>query len=294
MITSLHGQDNQGGKVYGKVRMAGSGEPFENVTIALYSLPDSSVTLGVATDGNGDFEINRLPDHDYILVPSFVGFGSKVIRFSITSDSRELNTGDIILAEKTEDLGGVSVTAVRPQIIYRDNKKILSVKEFSDAGATTLAEVLENAPSVTLDSEGNVLLRGSSNYTLLIDGKPVPGVGINMLRQIPPEMVENVEIMTNPSAKYDPDGVTGIINLVLKKQTESGFNGQLTAMVGLGDKYNGDLQLNYRKNKYNVYAGVTGTSYNTEVGGDIFRRTEEVSGESEISNYLNQMTKTNL
>jgi len=291
MITSLHGQDNQGGKVYGKVRMAGSGEPFENVTVALYSLPDSAVTLGVATDENGDFELNRLQDNDYILVPSFVGFGSKIIRFSITTDSRELDTGDIILAEKTEDLGGVSVTAVKPQIIYRDNKKILSVKEFSDAGATTLAEVLENAPSVTLDSEGNVLLRGSSNYTLLIDGKPVPGVGINMLRQIPPEMVENIEIMTNPSAKYDPDGVAGIINLVLKKQTESGFNGQFTAMAGLGDKYNGDLQINYRKNKYNIYAGITGTSYNTEIDGDIFRITEDVSGESEISNYFNQETK---
>jgi len=291
MFSSLHGQDNQGGKVYGKVRMASSGEPFQNVTIALYSLPDSALTLGVATDNNGDFEINSLPNNDYILIPSFVGFESKVIRFSITPEGKELNTGDIILAEKTEDLGGVSVTAVRPQIIYRDNKKILSVREFSDAGATTLAEVLENAPSVTLDSEGNVLLRGSSNYTLLIDGKPVPGVGVNMLRQIPPEMVENIEIMTNPSAKYDPDGVTGIINLVLKKQTASGFNGQLSLMAGLGDKYNGDLQLNYRKERYNIYAGVTGTSYNTEINGDIYRRIEDIGGESEISNYLNQLTK---
>jgi len=293
IISSLRGQDSQGGKVYGKVRMAVSGEPFENVTVALYSLPDSSVTLGTATDVNGDFEIKRLPDNDYILVPSFIGYGSKIIRFSITADSRELNAGDIILAEKTEDLGGVNVTVAKPQIIYRDNKKILTVKEFTDAGATTLAEVLENAPSVTLDSEGNVILRGSSNFTLLIDGKPVPGVGVNMLRQIPPEMVDNIEIMTNPSAKYDPDGVAGIINLVLKKQDESGLNGQITAMAGLGHKYNGDLQINYRSSKYNLYAGISGTSYNTFIDGDIFRRTEDISGESEITNYMNQKTKVN-
>ncbi len=291
IISSLQGQDSQGGKVYGKVRLAGSGEPFENVTVAVYSLPDSSVTLGTATDLNGDFEIQGLPDNDYILVPSFVGYGSKIIRFNITPDNRELNAGDIILAEKTEDLGGISVTAARPQIIYRDNKKILSVKEFTDAGATTLAEVLENAPSVTLDSEGNVILRGSGNFTLLIDGKPVPGFGVNMLRQIPPEMVASIEIMTNPSAKYDPDGVAGIINLVLKKQSESGFNGQITAMAGVGGKYNGDAQFNYRRSKYNIYAGITGTSYNTWIDGDILRRTEDLSGESEISNILNQETK---
>jgi outer membrane receptor protein involved in Fe transport len=291
IITSLRGQDTEGGKVYGKVRMAASGEPFANVSVALYSLPDSAVTLGTATDDNGDFEIKRLPDNDYILVPSFVGYGSKIIRFSITPESRELNAEDIILAEKTEDLGDVSVTAAKPQIIYRDNKKILTVKEFTDAGATTLAEVLENAPSITLDSEGNVILRGSSNYTLLIDGKPVPGVGVNMLRQIPPEMVDNIEIMTNPSAKYDPDGVAGIINLVLKKQSESGFNGQITTMAGLGHKYNGDIQINYRGSKYNLYAGISGTSYNTFIDGDILRRTEDISGESEISNYMNQKTE---
>ncbi len=289
----IHAQGKINGNVRGKVMDAASSGPLENVTIAVYSMPDSSVTKGVATGMNGEFSVTNLPVNEYILVPSFVGYESKIIRFGISEESPEMNIGEIILKESAEDIGDVTVTAAKPQIVYRDNKKIISVKEFQDAGATTLAEVLENAPSVTLDHEGNVLLRGSSNYTLLIDGKPVPATGANLLRQIPPDMVENIEIMTNPSAKYDPDGVTGIINLVLKKETKPGMNGQFSAMAGLGDKYNGDIQLNYNKNKVSIYGGITGTAYNTYVGGDIYRLTGEAEDTVKIDNYLNQQTGVN-
>lgn len=285
------GQPAIAGQVKGRVLNGDTGEPFANVTVAVYSMPDSATVRGVASDSDGIFIINDLPGGDYILSSSFVGYRGKSFRFNLTEETPVFDLGDIVLTEAAGDLGSVSVVAIRPQIIYKDNKKILKVKEFQDAGATTLAEVLENAPSVTLDAEGNVLLRGSGNYTLLIDGKPVPGVGVNMLKQIPPEMVEDVEIITNPSAKYDPDGVTGIINLVLKKQTESGVNGQISLMAGLKGKYNGDAQFNIRKEKINFYAGLTGTSYNTSVSGNILREISNAEGDSEVDNELSQATR---
>jgi len=281
------------GQVKGRVIDGINATTIENATIAVYSQPDSSIITGAATDLNGEFIISDLLAGVYTLTATFVGYMAKSFSFSLSDDDPVFDVGDIALVEAAEDLGSVSVVAVKPQIVYRDNKKILKVKEFQDAGASTLSEVLENAPSVTLDAEGNVLLRGSGNYTLLIDGKPVPGVGINMLRQIPPEMVEDIEIMTNPSAKYDPDGVTGIINLVLKKQTEAGLNGQISLMAGLRDKYNGDAQFNYRKGKVNMFAGVTGTSYNTDVSGSIFRETSAPGNESEITNGFGQSAKIN-
>lgn len=288
VTVTLWAQPSLNGIVTGKVIDASNGEPFMNVTVAVYSMPDSSVTTGVVTGEDGLFMIDNLPAGDYNLVATFVGYRSKSIRFILSPEVSTFDVGEIVLAESAEDIGSVNVIAVKPQIIYRDNKKILKVSEFQNAGANTLAEVLENAPSVTLDSEGNVLLRGSANYTLLVDGKPVPGTGVNMLRQIPPEMVEDVEIMTNPSAKYDPDGVTGIINLVLKKQTEAGINGQLSLMAGLKGKYNGDGQFNFRKNKVNLFAGVTATRYNTEATGDLWRETSDASDESIIDNGFSQ------
>lgn len=288
-FAGLSGQMTMSGQIKGRVLDA-SGQAFENVTVAVYSMPDSSITTGVATDKDGDFIIDKLPESDYTLSASFIGYGSKSLLITVSAENPEVLIGDIILVESAEDIGAVDVIAVKPQIIYRDNKKIMKVEEFQNAGSTTLAEVLENAPSVTLDAEGNVLLRGSGNYTLLIDGKPAPGVGINMLRQIPPEMVDNIEIMTNPSAKYDPDGVSGIINLVLKKQIESGVNGQISLMTGLGNKYNGDAQFNMRKEKINSFAGITATSYQTGVDGEIYRETGEDLSETEIMNYFGQST----
>ncbi len=283
-------QSGDNGSVRGRVLDANGNIPFENATVAVYSVPDSSVTRGEASDHDGNFSIDGLPYGEYTFSVSFIGYMGKSLRLTLSENSRVIDVGDIILSEAAEDIGGVDVIAVKPQIIYKDNKKILKVKEFQAAGATNLAQVLENAPSITLDSDGNVLLRGSSNYTLLIDGKPVPGVGVNMIRQIPPEMVEDIEIMTNPSAKYDPDGVTGIINLVLKKQTQAGFNGQLSLMAGLNGKYNGDMQFNYRKNRVNAFAGVTGTRYHTGVKGDIFRQNDDNSGTYEVLNHFSQIT----
>lgn len=285
------GQRPSTGKVTGRVTDKTAETPFNGATVAVYTRTDSSLVTGAATDNDGKFTIVNIPYGNFYLMVKFMGYDSKYIDFSLNSEKQEFDAGKIELTQSTVDLSGVNVVATRPQVIYQDDKKILKVDEYRKTGATTLAQVLQNAPSVTTDAEGNVFLRGSSNFTLLIDGKPAPNTGTNMLRQIPPEMVESIEIMTNPSAKYDPDGVSGIINLVLKKQKEAGFNGMITAMAGLGNKFNGDAQLNYRKNKINLFGGISGTSYQTDISGILTRETVTPDGDLNVDTHLGQGVK---
>lgn len=287
------GQKPETGKVSGRVTDKNSAAPFSGATAAVYTRTDSSLFSGAATDNEGKFTVVNIPFGNYYLMIKFMGYDSKFIDFSLSTEKKDFDAGTIELTESAVTLGGVNVVGTRPQVIYQDDKKILKVDEYRKAGATTLAQVLQNAPSVTTDAEGNVYLRGSTNFTLLIDGKPAPNTGTNMLRQIPPEMVESVEIMTNPSAKYDPDGVSGIINLVLKKQKEAGFNGMITAMGGLGNKFNGDAQFNYRKNKVNLFGGVSGTSYQTDISGILTRETVTPDGSLNVVTWLDQGVKVN-
>ncbi len=289
--TCASGQQAITGSVTGRVIDNIDSTPFIEATVAIYSSADSSLVSGSVTDKEGRFVIPGIPSGDYYLLVKYMGYEQQSVDFHIGQANGSYDTGDIRLSESTLILSGVSVVASRPQVIYKDDKKILKVDEYRKTGATTLAQVLQNAPSITTDAEGNVYLRGSSSYTLLIDGKPAPNTGTNLLRQIPPEMVESIEIMTNPSAKYDPDGVAGIINLVLKKQKEAGFNGMITAMTGLGNKYNGDAQFNYRKNKINLFGGVSGTSYQTDIEGELTREAESLSGPLFINTMLGEKVK---
>lgn len=286
---SSYAQNNEG-LVKGKIVNATDNSAFSNVNVALYSLPDTALVTGTASQADGTFKIEKVAWGDYIMVIKFIGFKPVVKKFSLSASSPEYDTGDIVLAESAQELDGVEIVTAKPEVMYKDGKKILNVDQFKNTGATNLVEVLENAPSITTDTEGNVLLRGSSNYILMIDGKPAPVTGTNLLKQIPQDMVENIEIITNPSAKYEAEGDAGIINLILKKQGQAGFNSMLTLMAGWNDKYVGSLNLNYRKNKVNVYGGVSATRYYTDVKGDLDRTSIIGGRDYEYNTYLEQTT----
>jgi outer membrane receptor protein involved in Fe transport len=138
---------------------------------------------------------------------------------------------------------------------------------------------------VAVDADGNVSLRGNSNITLLIDGKPSSQTGIStsdILNQIPANAIESVEVITNPSVRYDPDGTTGIINIVLKKKAMQGFNGMVSGNAGTGDKYNGSLNLNYRKDKFNIFVGADGRMNHMKTSGESTRTTTLSDAATEI------------
>lgn len=288
---ALYAQTAPKGRIIGKVMNTSTNEAFEMANIAVVSLPDSALVTGAASSGEGIFEINNLDFGSYMVAVSFVGFDTQSFSIELTASQSSKDMGTISLIESAQEIGGVEIVTAKPEMIYKEGKKILNVDQYKNSGASNLVEVLENAPSITTDTEGNVLLRGSSNYKLLIDGKPAPVTGTNLLRQIPAEMVENIEIITNPSAKYEAEGAAGIINLILKKQSKAGFNSMLTLMAGWKNKYNGDIQFNYRKNKINVYGGLSGTAYQTDVAGDL-NRTSLIAGKDyEYNTYLDQGTK---
>lgn len=279
------------GAVRGKIIHKATAEAIPTVNVAVYSLPDTVLITGAATDENGVFLLEGIAEGTYLMRVSYIGFMPQEIPFEISSAQPDFDAGTIELSEAARLIGDVEVVTAKPEVMYKEGKKILNVDQYKNTGATNLVEVLENAPSISTDTEGNVLLRGSSNYQLLIDGRPAPMTGTNLLRQIPPEMVENIEIITNPSAKYEAEGAAGIINLILKKQKQAGFNSLLTLMAGWNNKYNGDLQFNYRKNKLNLYGGISGTSYFTDVAGDLNRKSIQEGKDYEYNSYLDQATK---
>jgi outer membrane receptor protein involved in Fe transport len=151
---------------------------------------------------------------------------------------------------------GVEVTAEKPVMEYKMDKKVINVNRDIISQGGSAVTVLENSPSVQVDVEGNVTLRGSSNFTVFINNRPSVLQGSDALEQIPATSIETIEIITNPSAKYDPDGIGGIINVVLKKEADSGLNGIFDISAGTGDKYSTNLLLNYQKSDFTVFGGV--------------------------------------
>ncbi|QIA06740.1 outer membrane beta-barrel family protein [Draconibacterium halophilum] len=248
--------DDGKGRITGMIVDKKSEAPMEFANIAVYNETDSTLVTGGITNDKGVFEIENLDYGNYYLVANFIGFDEKnVVDIKLERANRVHDIGEINLAPSTVAIGEVNVVADKAAVEYKLDKKVVNVSQVISAIGGTAVDVLENTPSVQVDIEGNVSLRGSGNFTVLIDGRPSVLSGSDALRQIPSSAIENIEIITNPSAKYEPDGAAGIINLVMKKNSMNGLNGIVNASVGTGEKYRGDFMLNYRFEKLNLFFG---------------------------------------
>jgi len=276
--------DDGKGKITGVVLDENTDNPMEFANIAVYNQKDSSLVTGGITNETGQFEIGNINYGEYYLEVNFIGFNSTdVADIVLTRDNKVQDVGEVKLNSSAVSIGEVSVVADKAQVEYKLDKKVVNVSQVISAIGGTAVEVLENTPSVQVDIDGNVSLRGSSNFTVLIDGRPSVLTGSDALQQIPASAIESIEIITNPSAKYEPDGTTGIINLVMKKNALNGLSGIFNASVGTRDKYRGDFTLSYRTEKFNVTAGA---DFRDERGkGGSYSRSETYSGDT-IS-YLN-------
>lgn len=243
------------GKVSGNLTEAGSDTPLGFANVVLLTARDSSLVTGATTDTEGLFILERIPYGRYILRASMVGYPTRFVpNISITPDKPEVNLGKVLLNASATKLDEVEIVAQKQLVEFELDKRVVNVAQDINAQSGSVAEVMQNLPSVTVDIDGNVSMRGSSNVTILIDGKRSALSNLT-LDQIPANLIESIELITNPSSKYNPEGTSGIINLVLKKEKTPGFNGSASVTAGTYDNYNTSLNLNYRYNKWSLNTG---------------------------------------
>lgn len=237
--------------------------PLEYVKVKVLNA-DSTVATGAFTDIDGKFLLSGLHSGNYILQLSLPPFVIIEKNIELTKD---LDLGRIQMKmDKTIELEGVVAKGSRDILKAGIDKKIYSTEEDLTSKGGTVQDILNNIPSIQVDQDGNISLRGDANVIILIDGRPsalAMGDGQNLLSALPANSVERIEVVTNPSAKYDPDGTSGIINIVLKKNKMKGINGMISGTAATGNQYQGNISLSYRNSKLNLYSNY---SYNHREG----------------------------
>lgn len=284
-VAIVHGQRPNGGQggdpskmpsilIKGQVIDGESNTPLEFATITINKLKDGEVVTGGLTEADGSFSFNSRPGR-FTATIDFLSYESVVIDpVPFEKGQKEIDLGVITLNLSGEVIEGVEIRAEKSETIYKLDKKVFTVgKDLANAGGSA-EEVLDNVPSLTVDIDGNVNLRGSSNVRMLINGQPsslLRSGNLNGLRSIQASSIDRIEVITNPSAKYEAEGQAGIINIILKKEVKNGFNGAFNAGLGWPLRYDAGAQLNYRKNKVNFFVNYS-SGYRFNPGG-----TEEFS-----------------
>ncbi|WP_341221202.1 TonB-dependent receptor domain-containing protein [Polaribacter atrinae] len=246
---------NESISITGKVVDANTNQPLEYATVVLKNTKTQTVSGGI-TDQTGSFNIKN-PIGTYEISVEFISF--KTIKYPVQEISSNKNLGTIKLYEDSSSLDEVVVIAEKSTVDIRLDKKIYNVGKDMTVKGGTASDVLDNVPSVDVDPEGVVSLRGSENVRILIDGKPSALVGLSgadALKQLPSDAIERVEVITSPSARYDSEGTAGILNIILRKGKSSGLNGSVNVTVGDPKNYQGGVNLNLRTEKINVFSNL--------------------------------------
>lgn len=254
--TLLHAQiqPTAEGSISGKVVDKNSKSPISYVNIVLKQ--ENKVITGTITQDNGTFNIKNIALGIYTIEIQFIGYKNQNRSITLTNADKSNNLGTILLEEDAIQLEGVDVVKEKSTFEQKIDRKVINIgKDLITSGATA-GEIMNNIPSVTVDPQTNAIsLRGNSNVRILVDGKPSNMSSEQLLQQIPSASIKQVELITNPSAKYNPEGMSGIINIVLHKNSKIGFNGSINNGVTFGKtpKLNSALDMNYRDGKFNMY-----------------------------------------
>ncbi|TNE53188.1 MAG: TonB-dependent receptor [Bacteroidetes bacterium] len=258
------------GLLVGKVQDSISGVPVPYASVRLFAISDSTVRAGVYTDEKGEIKLDEIPLGDYYIIISFSSYQKKLISgINFTKEKPQRILGDVLLSPDTQDLKEVRVRAERDLLVNDIDKKVYDVSQDLSVQGGSVNDVLNNVPLIDVDQDGNISLRGDQNVTILIDGKPsaLSGMsGQSLLDALPASSIERVEVVTNPSAKYDPDGTSGIINIVLKKNKLKGINGNVSLTMATGTTTNGSAGLSYRNARFNLYGTYSYRRYTGERG----------------------------
>lgn len=256
-LLSMQAQNNL--TITGKV-VDKSGQPISYATVTVKE--GTTVVTGSITDDSGDFEVKGLAPKNYDIEIQFIGYKPYNRKADLSSGQKNLSLNRITLADEATQLEGVEVIAERSTIEQKIDRRVINVgRDLTTAGATA-SEIMNNIPSVNVDQDGKISLRGNQNVRVLIDGRPTNMDPAQLLKQIPSTSIKKIELITNPSAKYNPEGMSGIINIVLHKNSNNGFNGSLNSGITFAKdpKFNNSLDMNYRTGKVNFF-GNAGSNF---------------------------------
>jgi len=243
------------GEVLGAVVDTATKEPVARASVAIRSRKDSSLITGAIAGPDGSFHIQGLRPGDYYLRTTAIGFKPRSYTFSITDAAPRANVGSLTLTRIAVTLQSVQVAGQAPTMVIEPDRNTYRAKDVAPAAANA-SEVLQATPSVEVDGDGKVSLRGNENVAIQINGRPTPITGPQLaayLKQIPANIVERIEVVPNPSAKYDPEGMAGIINIVLKAQTDLGVSGGLNVGAANIDRMNAGTNLGYQSGALTLF-----------------------------------------
>ena len=279
IVASETGSMSEGGEIKGKVIDTETDEPLEYATVSLFHSQDSTLVTGVITNSNGLFSLKAKPGKYYVVV-QFMGYKDKTLNVNIKDNKTVVSLGEILMNTDAALLDEVEIVAEKSTMSMTLDKRVFNVGKDVSSTAGNAIEVLDNIPSVNVDVDGNVSLRGDSGVQILVDGKVSGLAGTSTqdaLRSLQADMIERIEVVTNPSVRYDAEGTAGIINIVLKKDKRKGFNASVDLRGGFpvqwGEKFFKEdfpfqtgigASLNYRFKKFNVFA-----NYNFNYRDDI-------------------------
>lgn len=274
------------GKITGTVTDSVSGDPLAFVSVSLNSAEGKTVN-GAMTDDQGKFTIENVAPGKYRLVAAFIGYVTQTSAFlEFKSGQPELNAGVLAMAPDREVLEGVTVEGQQALYENKIDKLVYNAERDATNAGGNAGDVLRKVPMVTVDLEGSVQLRGSSNVRVLINGKPSSIIASNVedaLKMIPSDEIKSVEVITSPSAKYDAEGTAGIINIVTKKKGIEGLSGNASLSAGTRNS-NANLSVNYRRNKFGMNASLGGNLFNSNGYQSSYR----TNNESDVNRYLLQ------
>ncbi|WP_298530920.1 TonB-dependent receptor [uncultured Algibacter sp.] len=255
------------GQITGKVIDSSTEAPLEYATAALYKTSDRSLVSGVITLANGNFNIDNVVKGNYYLEISFMGYESKTIK-SINVNKRNslVHTGTIGLLLNNDELDEILIKAEKSAVIHKIDRQVYDSKAFQNTQGGSATDIVRNLPSVTINSQGEINVRGDQGFVLLINGKPIQGSPSDFLNQIPANAIVRVEMITAPSAKYDPEGQSGLLNIITKKGTINGSFSQINFNAGFPSiedydnkepihRYGIDAIYNIKKDKWNISLG---------------------------------------
>lgn len=288
---NIYAEASLPGNVKGKVIDAKTKEALDYVNVSVRKKDKSDLVKGTVTDQSGAFVVGNLASGIYEITISYIGYKTFQKEFTVAPANENINLRVIPLSEDSQVLGEVQVVGQKSQMKFEIDKKVFNVDQNIASTGGSASDVLSNIPSVEVDNEGEVSLRGSSNVTVWINGK-ASGLSADnraqILEQMPAESIEKIEVITNPSAKYSPEGTAGIINIVLKQDRKAGYYGSVQAGADTKGGYNASANINYSSSKLDAYVNLGYRNRKRDGGG----YTNRLNINPNDTTYLNQTSKS--